>query len=59
MLKDVLAHLDFSAWAEISFCIFALTFVAVTIATLRSDKRLAQKHAFIALDDTLERNDDE
>jgi hypothetical protein len=59
MLKDVIAHLDFSAWAEISFCIFAITFVAVTVATLLSDKRLAREHAFIALDDTLEGDDDE
>jgi hypothetical protein len=59
MLKDVIAHLDLSAWAEISFCIFAITFVAVTVATLLSDGRLAQKHAFIALGDAPEENDDE
>lgn len=58
MLKDVIAHLDFSAWAEISLFIFAITFLAVTIVTLRSDKRLAQKHAFIALDDSPEDNAD-
>ena len=51
MLKDVLAHLDLSAWAEISLLIFAITFVVVTIATLRSDKHAAQKHASIALED--------
>jgi hypothetical protein len=52
MLKDVLAHVDFSAWAEISLLIFAVTFIIVTIATLRADARTSRRHAAIALDDS-------
>lgn len=59
MLKDVIAHLDFSAFAEISLFIFAATFVAVTIATLRSDRRVADRHALIALDDSPQEHDHE
>jgi hypothetical protein len=58
MLRDVIAYLELSAWAEVSLFIFAITFVAVVIATLRSDKRVAQKHALIALHDFPEDHDD-
>jgi hypothetical protein len=58
MLKEVIAHLDFSVWAEISFSIFAITFLAVAIRTLLSDKRLAERHAAIALNDSVETDDE-
>lgn len=51
MLKDVIASLDFAAWAEVSLAIFAVTFVAVVIRTLLSDKRVTTQHAAIVLND--------
>ncbi len=58
MLRDVITHLDFSVFAEIALAIFAVTFVLVTIATLRTDRRIHLKHASIALEDAPRSNDD-
>ena len=54
MLRDVLHHLDYSAWAEVSLTIFLLTFIAVVIRTLRSNRESAHRHAAMALDDVPE-----
>ena len=51
MLRDVLNHLDYSATAEIALMIFAATFCAVVIRTLRSSAAVANSHAAMALDE--------
>ena len=58
MLKQVLAHLDFSVWAEVSFTIFVITFLAVVIRTLRSNTTTAHNNAMLVLRDGSEEMQD-
>lgn len=51
MIKEVLASIDLTAWAEVALLMFAAVFVAVSIKTLLGDRRQAQRHAGIVLSD--------
>jgi len=53
MIKEVLASIDLTAWAEVALLMFAAVFVAVSIKTLLGDRKKAEQYAGIVLSDDL------
>lgn len=51
MIKEVLAHVDLTSWAEISLVMFAAIFVVVAIRTLLGDRAESQRRAAMAVAD--------
>ena len=54
MIKEVLAHVDLTAWQEVSLLLFAAVFVVVAIRTLLGDRAESRRHAAIAVADDSE-----
>ncbi len=51
MIKEVLASVDLSVWAEASLLLFAAVFVAVALRTVLTDRKQTERHAAIVLSD--------
>lgn len=51
MLKELMNHLGYGFFAETALVIFAVTFVAITVRTLRMERRESESCAAMALTD--------
>ena len=51
MIQQVLAQLDYSAWAEAALVLFGVAFVAIVIRTLAADRDAVRSQAILALED--------
>lgn len=54
MLRDVISALDYSSCAEAALVIFAVCFVAMSIATLLLKRSATDRYAAIPLSDRVE-----
>ncbi len=54
MLRDVISGIDYSTCAEAALVIFAVCFVAMTIATLLLKPSATERYASIPLTDRVE-----
>lgn len=51
MIKETLLSLDVLLFAEIALVLFAGVFAAVTVRTLRTDRKTIERHASIVFGD--------
>ena len=54
MLKEVVSGLDYSSLAEVALVIFAVCFLAITVATLLLKRSATDRYASIPLSDRVE-----
>jgi cytochrome c oxidase cbb3-type subunit IV len=54
MLRDVICSLDYSSCAEAALVIFAICFVAISLATLMLSRSATDRYAAIPLSDRVE-----